>query len=376
MAELKKISIIKVITVIIVLILSLLTFKLNDSLRVPSIFDGKFYTTIPIPNAEHPLELKKQLTVMPELKLWADSATYSRYLYTDIMLQNSNTTSFLVLKNGKIIFERYLNGVKEGDVTQVFSVTKVFLTALLGIAINENIIENEFVPVSSLITELKGTTFDKVTLHDLTQMRSGISYDEYKNLLQTIRFYYNTDLKSTFKNVHFSFKPGEKYVYKSIDTQILGECLSRALGEKNCLNYLYKKIWQPLGMQDPAYFTVDNKLSRVPKYYGGLNISARDLAKFGVMVAQNGRYNGKRILPKDWFNQCDVEDFRSDKEDGYCLGWYYRVDDADNDIYFAAGFNGQTMMINETKNVIVIRLGIDKGNMDWYPMMKKLSELV
>ena len=52
------------------------------------------------------------------------------------------------------------------------------------------------------------------------------------------------------------------------------------------------------------------------------------------------------------------------------------VDDDSSDVYFAAGFNGQTMMINETTNVVVIRLGIDRGNINWYPIMKKLSESV
>lgn len=371
-----KIPPLKIFTVIIVLGLSIATFKLNDSLRVPSIFDGKFYNTINIPKAKQPKILPEKLQPIPELQLWADSITYNQNLYTDILLQNSNTTSFLVVKDGKVIFKRYLNGVKEGDITQVFSVTKVFITALLGMAIEDKIIEDINLPVSHFYTELKNTKFDSVTLLNLCQMTSGLNYDEYGNLLQTIRFYYSDNLHSVIENATFSDEPGKKFMYKSIDTQILGECITKALGKKSFMEYFYEKIWNPLGMQDSAFFTVYNKITRTPKFYGGLNITARDLAKFGVMVANNGIYNKKRILPKDWFNQCDHTSFRSDSDDKYCLGWYYMVDDDNSDVYFAAGFNGQTMMINETTNVVVIRLGIDRGNVSWYPIMKRLSESV
>ena len=58
------------------------------------------------------------------------------------------------------------------------------------------------------------------------------------------------------------------------------------------------------------------------------------------------------------------------------MGWYYSVDDNESEVYYAAGFNGQIMLINETTHVIVIRLGKDRGGIDWYPIMKKLSATV
>ncbi len=372
----KKITALKIFTVIIVFVLSILVFKLNDSLRVPSIFDGKFYNTLSIPSATKKTELKKDLRQIPELQLWADSSTYLKNLYTDIFLKNTNTTSFLIVKNGKIIFERYLNGVKEGDITQVFSVTKVFITALLGIAIKEGIIESNQLPVSFFYDNLKNPLYDSLKLEYLCQMTSGLNYDEYGNLLQTVRFYYNRDLQSAIENAKFTYKPGKVFKYKSIDTQILGDCITKALKDKSFTTYLYEKIWEPLGMQDSSFFTVDSRLTRVPKYYGGLNTTARDLAKFGVMIANNGMYNGKQVVPKSWLNQCDDEAMRSKSEERYCNAWYYSVDDSLSNVYYAAGFNGQTMLINESKKVVIIRLGIEKGNVHWYPILKRLSEIV
>lgn len=372
----KKITIHKLFTVCLILILSILVFKYNDSLRVPSIFDGKFYNTLNIPSAPKKISLPKELKQIPDLQLWVDSIIYKDNLYTDIFLNNSNTTSFLVVKNGRIIYERYLNGVKEGDLTQVFSITKVFITALLGIAIKDGIIKDVQLPISYFYKNLKNPLYDSLTLEHLCQMTSGLNYDEYGNLLQTIRFYYNKDLKSAIENAKFDYKPGKVYKYKSIDTQILGDCLSKALKDKSFIDYLHEKIWEPLGMQDSSFFTVDSRLTRVPKYYGGLNITARDLAKFGVMIANNGNFNGKQIVPKYWLNQCDDENRRSQSKDKYCYAWYYSVDDSLSNIYYAAGFNGQTMLINESRKVVIIRLGIDKGDVYWYPILKKLSEIV
>lgn len=372
----RDITTLKVITVVLVFALSVLVFKYNDSLRVPSIFDGQFYNTLSIPSASNQTALPKAFKPIPDLQMWVDSATYSKNLYTDIFLNNSNTTSFLIVKDGKIIFERYLNGVKEGDITQVFSVTKVFITALLGIAIKDGIIQDVQLPVSHFYPDLKDKLYDSLKLEHLCQMTSGLNYDEYGKLLQTIRFYYNQDLKAAIQSAKFDYTPGKVFKYKSIDTQILGDCISKALNNKSFIEYLHEKIWQPLGMQDSSFFTVDSRLTRIPKYYGGLNITARDLAKFGVMIANNGSYNGKQIIPKYWFNQCDNENIRSKSEDRYCYAWYYSVDDSLSNVYYAAGFNGQTMLINETKKVVIIRLGIDKGNVYWYPILKKLSEIV
>ena len=129
-------------------------------------------------------------------------------------------------------------------------------------------------------------------------------------------------------------------------------------------------------MQDTAYWALDSRITRNPKYYGGLNMSARDLAKFGTLILHDGKFQKKQLLPKDWFNYCDDTLHRRKEEDKYCMGWYYSIDDENSDVYYAAGFNGQIMLINETKNVIIIRLGKDRGGVDWYPIMKKLSESV
>ncbi len=372
----KRITFVKIITIFIVVGLSVVILSYNDSLRVPSIFDGKFYTTAYIPPAEHTFDIPENQIALPELSGWTDSAIASEYQYPDFLFQNTSTTSFLVVRNDTIIFKRYMNGVKEGENTQLFSVTKVFVTALLGMAIKDKFIADAELPVTYYFKDLKNPKFKQLTLRHLAQMQSGLNYDEYGKIFQTLQYYYNKNLTRSIYGAQFDTPPGMQFMYKSIDTQILGECINKSLGDKKFLEYLHERLWNKLGMQDTAYWALDSKLTRNPKYYGGLNMSARDLAKFGMMVLHDGRYKKKQLLPAGWFNYCDDTLHRCREEDKYCMGWYYSVDDDESDVYYAAGFNGQIMLINETRNVIVIRLGKDRGGVDWYPIMKKLSAAV
>lgn len=372
----KKITPLKVFTVCIILLLSGIVLSYNETLRVPSIFDGKFYTTAMIKQSENPAPLPEKSVALPEVSLWLDSASADKYQYPDFFLQNTSTTSFLVIRNDTVIFKRYLNGIKEGDNTQLFSVTKVFVTALLGMAIQDKYISDVETPVTAYFKDLPDKQFQQLTLRHLLQMESGLNYDEYGNIFQTLQYYYEKNLTRAIYSAKFDSPPGKQFKYKSIDTQILGECIKKALGKKKVLDYFYERMWNKLGMQDTAYWALDSRIMRNPKYYGGLNMSARDLAKFGVMVLHDGKYKRHQLFPKEWFNYCDDTLHRCKEDDKYCMGWYYSNDDDQSDVYYAAGFNGQIMMINETRNVIIIRLGRDRGGVDWYPIMKKLSESV
>lgn len=372
----RKITPGKIFTVVLLFLLSAIVLSYNDTLRVPSIFDGKLYTSAVIRQSKKPVALPERQIALPDLALWLDSASAEKYQYPDFFLQNTSTTSFLVVRNDTVIFKRYLNGIKEGENTQLFSVTKVFVTALLGMAVQDKYITDVETPVTNYFTGLPDKQFQQLTLRHLMQMESGLNYDEYGKIFQTLQYYYEKNLTRAIYSAKFDTPPGKQFKYKSIDTQILGECIKKALGKKKILDYFYERLWNRLGMQDTAYWALDSRIMRNPKYYGGLNMSARDLAKFGTLILHDGRYRHQQLLPANWFNYCDDTLHRCKEDDKYCMGWYYSIDDDKSDVYYAAGFNGQIMLINETKNVIVIRLGKDRGGVDWYPIMKKLSESV
>ena len=309
---------------------------------------------------------------LPDLAVYASPKIAEKYKTLETLMDESNTTAFIVLKNDSIIYERYANGVNKGDITQVFSVTKVFVTTMLGIALEDGYIKSMDQPVSDFLPEYKEGPYADITLFHLAQMLSGFNYDEYGNLLQTVRFYYNKDVKQAIVRPNFKYEPGKVFKYKSIDTQVLGECIEKAVG-KPFMDYFYEKLWLKLSPEDTAMWSIDSPEKQSLKYYGGLNVSARDLAKFGIMIANDGVYKGNIVVDSGYLNSCNDTQCRNG-DFRYCHGWYYDKCMDGEDVYYGAGFGGQIVMINEKTNTVIVRLGKNKGGVVWYPLMKKLSE--
>ncbi len=359
---------------ILFLTIFLLFLQSCSSVKIPTIYDGQ-------KNGVKDLKIdysKKCLAYsqdcMPAFVDWAEDKAVKKYSSIDEMLEKTNTTSFVVMKNGKLLYENYFNGIQQGDHTQIFSVTKTITTSLLGIAIQEGKIKNIDQPVSDFIPEFKEGDLSKITLFHLVQMQSGLNYDEYKNLLQTLKFYNRKNSFSAIDNIKVKNEPGTVFKYKSIDTQILGECIERAVGQP-FLEYVNAKLFSKLSFQDPVAWSIDSKESGQLKYYGGLNISARDLAKFGNLVLNNGVLKNEQVLNP--YNNTFCKDRACRNEEGkYCNGWWYNTWDEESDVYFAAGFRGQVMMVNKTTGVVIVRLGENKGGLQWYDMMKNLSNLL
>src|SRR5690606_37454096 len=116
------------------------------------------------------------------------------------------------------------------------------------------------------------------------QMQSGLNYDEYKRVVQTLKFYHQRNVIPVLEQPKLSAEPGTVFKYKSIDTQLLGVCIETAIGQ-SFMDYINEKLFSKLGFQDEVKWSVDSEESKNIKFYGGLNVSARDLAKFGVLIA-------------------------------------------------------------------------------------------
>lgn len=342
------------------------------SLKIPTIYDGNKFGTVKVSDpAPSPLVLEKSIQKLPDMKEWIGEKDISKSKSLEEFLQQHNTVSFLVLKDGKLMYEYYGNGIKEGDITQVFSVTKVFVTSMLGIAIQQGFIKSVNQKVKEILPELDKPGLDSITFFHLIQMQSGLNHDEYGKLLKTLKFYHQENSLNILDELELKYQPGEKFVYKSIDTQILGMCLEKVTG-KPFIQYFNEEIWSKIGAQDTVKWSVDRPENGHIKFYGGLNVSARDLAKFGWMCLNDGKYGEQQIIPAAWLNFCDDVQYRNG-EDFYCNGWWYNNAQPDENIYFGAGFGGQIMMVNETAKTVIVRLGTNKGGVKWYPIMIDLS---
>lgn len=308
-----------------------------------NIDDGKFFTsniihtTNPVLWDEHPDYNKKDLP-----KNIVDDLT------------QSNTASFLVIKDGKLLHEQYWNGYNELSKTNSFSMAKAVTVMLFGKALEEAKIKSIDTNFSEFYDEFKLKPFGKdLTLKQLAQMESGLNWDEnYKNpFLPNARAYYGRSLiKATFSR-RFKGKPGERFEYQSGSTQLLGFAVKKAVNQ-SLSSYLSEKFWIPLGMEQNADWSVDE--SGMEKTYCCIHSNSRDFAKLGQLFLDDGKVGNQQILNLDFIEQMRTPTEKSDEI--YGMGFWINNDNPIKHYYFL-GLQGQYIIMIPEHKMVIVRTG-------------------
>lgn len=308
-----------------------------------NIDDGKFFTsniihtTNPVLWDEHPDYNKKDLP-----KNIVDDLT------------QSNTASFLVIKDGKLLHEQYWNGYNELSKTNSFSMAKAVTVMLFGKALEEGKINNADQKFSEFYDEFKNKPFGKdLTLKQLAQMESGLNWDEnYKNpFLPNARAYYGRSLiKATFSR-RFKGKPGERFEYQSGSTQLLGFAVKKAVNQ-SLSSYLSEKFWIPLGMEQNADWSVDE--SGMEKTYCCIHSNSRDFTKLGQLFLDDGKVGDQQILNLDFIEQMRTPTEKSDEI--YGMGFWINNDNPIKHYYFL-GLQGQYIIMIPEHKMVIVRTG-------------------
>lgn len=245
--------------------------------------------------------------------------------------EETSTTAFLVIQHDSIVYEQYFEGYAPDDIATIFSVSKSVTSLLTGIAVDEGKIEDINDPVTKYLPELLegDPLFQKLTIRHLLDMRSGLDYKEsYSNpFADMAKLYYGTNQLRQVSKLGFAHEPGTYHQYQSGTTALLGLVVERATG-MDLGQYLEAKVWQPMGMEFPATWSLDDKRHRAAKGYSGLNTTARDLAKIGSLYASGGRWRGRQIVSADWVRRSTTPDMSND---GYQFQWYSVSDTYEGD---------------------------------------------
>ncbi|MEM9847642.1 MAG: serine hydrolase [Bacteroidota bacterium] len=235
----------------------------------------------------------------------------------------TETTAFLVIRNDSILYERYFNGFDENSQLPSFSVAKSFTSALVGIAVEEGLIESVQDPITKYVEEVRGLApeWEKLTVEHLLNMRSGIDFNEntYTNPFSTIAdLYLKKDVIKVIRKMKFKHQPGERKYYSSLDTQLLGLIVQRATG-KTLAAYMEAKIWQLIGMESDARWFVDSEKNGNTKAFCCLHPIARDYAKFGRLYLKGGNWENEQIVPAAWVERSVQPDMDNNC---YQYQWY------------------------------------------------------
>ncbi len=283
----------------------------------------------------------------------------------EAFLQETDTTGLLVVKDDRVVFERQYRGNVPSSRTISWSVGKSFVSALVGIALHQGQIESIEDPITKYVPELVGSAYDGVRIKDVLQMSSGASWNEdYSDPNSDInRFgrYLATggsldEFTATLEREH---EPGTFNRYNSADTQALGMLLTRATGT-SLTRYLEEKLWQPLGMESDAYWLTDS--GGIELAFGGLNVTLRDYARFGLLYLHDGVWNGGQIVPAKWVKASVTPDAShllpgenpgSDFPLGYGYQWW--IMDGDEGEYSAIGIYNQFIYVNPTRRLVIVK---------------------
>jgi len=288
-------------------------------------------------------------------------------------LQANYTDGVLILHRGRVVYERYFGVLKPEGQHGAMSVTKTFVGTLAALLVAEGTLDPGR-KVADYVPELAASAFGNATVRQLMDMTTGIRFSEdYANPKAEVwahaaagnplpkppdyqgpRTYYQF-----LATVQPEGRHGEAFHYRTANTDALGWVLARASG-RNVAQLLSDRIWSRLGAEQDAYMSVDS--IGTPFAGGGLNAGLRDLARFGEMVRNNGRYNGHQILPPEV-----VEDIRrgASREKfakaGYRLlpGWSYRnmwwVTHNTHGAFMARGVHGQALYIDPAAEMVIAR---------------------
>lgn len=272
-------------------------------------------------------------------------------------LKQSKTASFLIIKNGKLIHERYWDGYTQTSKTNSFSMAKAVTVMLVGKAVEQKKIKSFDEKFAGFFENYNNVPFGKyLTLANLAEMEAGLNWNEdYNNpFLPNAKAYYGNSLEKAVLLRGFKDQPGTQFEYQSGSTQLLGFALRKSL-DKTIAEYASETLWQPLGMEQNADWNTDD--FGMEKTFCCINSNSRDFAKLGQLFLTNGEFNGKQILNQQFINKMRTPTQLS--EGAYGMGLWINNDSPIKHYYFR-GLYGQYIIVIPEKEMVIVRTGMDK----------------
>lgn len=274
-------------------------------------------------------------------------------------LEKLQSVAVLVIQDREILAEKYWQGYSDSSLSGSFSVAKSITSLLIGAAIRDGKIGSVNDPVAKYLPEFAEGEKAKVKIVDLLTMSSGSDWDEsYANPLSvTTELYYGNDARKTATSVNIVTTPGTLYLYKSGDTQLLGLVVEKATG-KTLSQYASEKLWQPLGAEHPALWSVDHTGGN-EKAYCCFNTNARDFARLGQLMLDSGKIAGLPVIDSSYFRASVTPNEIKDASGNPCnyYGYQWWIIPGRPDIFYARGILGQYIICIPKKNMVIVRLG-------------------
>jgi CubicO group peptidase (beta-lactamase class C family) len=300
-------------------------------------------------------------------------------------LRATDTDGFIVLPDGKVLYEFYDNGMTRDTPHILMSVSKSILGLIVGILAQRDTLDLSTF-VTQWIPEVQNTAYDGATLRDLMDMRVGVLFDEdYLASTGPIIEYRKaqgwdpfapgekpSDLRTFLVSlVEKDGTHGGRLHYVSPNTDLMGWVIERATGERYA-DVASDLLWRSMGAARSAYITVDRL--GTPRFPGGFCATTGDLARLGLLLAEGGRYAGKQIVPLGWIEDTLTKGDTEAWDNGeyakffpqmsihYRSKWYVLRGSAP--MVFGVGVFGQNLFIDRKNQIVIAKYSSQAFPMD------------
>jgi CubicO group peptidase (beta-lactamase class C family) len=273
------------------------------------------------------------------------------------------TKAVVVVQDGKVIAERYADGIGVDTQLRGFSMTKSVVNALIGILTQQGLVTPSF---TAPIAEWRGATDPRreIEIEHLMRMTSGLALDETNSGFDpsTQMIYLYNDMAGFAVKAALIAPPGTRWAYSSASTQILARIIRDAAGgPEQSLRLAWRELFNPLGMRN---VTLEFDGTGTLQGSSAMLASARDWARFGLLYLQDGVVRGRRLLHEDWVDLSAAATLDTE----YGAGFYTNRSQHENakgriamgiprDAFFAFGDMGQRIVILQSQRMVIVRLG-------------------
>ena len=272
------------------------------------------------------------------------------------------TVAFLVVQDSAIIYENYWQHYHNQTISNSFSVAKSIVALLAGIARDEGYIQSFEQKVAEFYPPFAADARANIRIKDVLNMSAGLDWDEsYSSPFSpTAKAYYGNNLEGLVQAMQAVEAPGQRYRYQSGLTQLLAFVVANAVGQ-DISSYASEKLWLPLGAEQDALWSLDKK-DGVEKAYCCFYASARDFARIGQLVLQQGLWKGVPLVSQAFLEEAThpvpgVKNGDSEREaDFYGYQWW-RLTYKGMEVKYARGIGGQYIFVIPHKNMVIVRLG-------------------
>ena len=309
------------------------------------------------------VESDPQATPLPERPVDLSGVTYEvngHERTVEQYMADGATNAIAFMHDGEFIYDAYQNGFTEKTRHQFWSMTKSVTTSLVGIAVEEGLVDSIHDPIETYIPEAAGTVWEGTTVEDLLQMESGIYWVDVpvhqpeELVLMGADFHTNGLYGMTRDEYLLQLTrvstAGEHYRYNSADAQMLAWLLENVYDDSYS-TILSEKLWQPAGMEDDALIMVDREGHAFASM--GLFATAKDAVRFGELFRNGGRnLDGEQVVPEEWVEASWDHSEETGGPRGYMWPeWSHGS--------YAAGYGHQTIGVAPDLDMVGLRFGND-----------------